>query len=198
MYETDAGIHMASPSINTEYTLDLADYVRSSIINSAGSWANAAVASALVAMGLFLILRNDPIGWVSVVFGLLIITGLIAIPFIWWAVRRRKDLLLSERHLTVDGSGIRIVTPTTNVEQTWTTFRTVREQFDGFVLEYGTGVSLLIPKHAFSEGDLDTFRVLADDAGKLDTSPRWRSTVFGILLGAGMVIVGLIAIANLA
>jgi len=149
-------------------------------------------------MGLFLILRNDPIGWVSVVFGLLIITGLIAIPFIWWAVRRRKDLLLSRRQLTVDGSGIRIVTPITNVEQTWSTFRTVREQFDGFVLDYGTGASLLIPTRAFAKSDLDTFRLLADQAGKLDTSPRWRSTVVGALLGAGMVILGLLAIANLA
>jgi len=106
--------------------------------------------------------------------------------------------LLSQRQLTVDGSGIRIMTPMTNVEQTWSTFRTVREQFDGFVLDYGTGVLLLIPKHAFAEGDLDTFRMLAEQAGKLDTSPRWRSTVFGILLGAGIVILGLVAIANTA
>jgi hypothetical protein len=196
----DAGgdIHERSPSIYTEYSLELGDYVRSSIINSAGSWANAAVASALVAMGLFLIVRNDQIGWVSVIFGLLIITGGMTIPIIWWAARRRKDLLLSQRQLTVDGSGVRIVTPNTNVEQSWSTFRTVREQSDGFVLDYGTGVSMLIPKHAFAEGDLDTFRMLADEAGKLDTSPRWRSTVFGILLGAGMVIVGLVAIANTA
>jgi len=75
MADPDGGIHGRSPSIKTEYSLELGDYVKSSIINSAGSWANAAVASALVAMGLFLVVRNDQIGWVSVVFGLLIITG---------------------------------------------------------------------------------------------------------------------------
>ena len=184
--------------IHVDYSPKLGDYLKATMVEAATSPANAALAGAFFSMGIFLILNDDPLGWTSMALGLLSITSLYSAPYICWNARRRADLMLSHRRLTADGSGIRIETGTSNVELTWSTFRKVRQQRDSFVLDYGTGVALMIPTRSFTPEDIAAFRALADGAGRLDTSPRWPRTIIGIALGICIVVIGLLVVASMA
>ena len=188
----------APEQIRTEYELTLGDHLRAIVMESLGSRVASALAGSLVVMGIFLIVNDDWLGWLSVGLGLLAITGLYNAPVIWWAVHRRADLMLGRRQLVADGAGIRITGPTSNVELTWGTFRAVRVRRDGIVLDYGTGFALLIPTRSFTPAAVDAFRALARQAGKLDTSPRWTRTAVGLTVGIGLTVAAMLAVANMA
>jgi YcxB-like protein len=185
-------------AIRAEYELTIADLLRATVIATLGSRVSAAVAASVFVAGAFLIANDDPFGWFAVGLGLLVITGLYNAPFIWWAALRQADLVVGRRQLVSDASGIRITAPTSKVEMTWDAFRTVRVRRDGLVLHHGTGFTLFIPTRSFTPAAVDTFRALAERAGKLDTSPRWPRTAVALAIGVGITVAAMLALANMA
>jgi hypothetical protein len=175
-----------SPSVvSARYRPTRYDYVSASTAAARGSALSVAIGTYLAAISIIPALNGEIISWGLIAFGVAIASGLYCVPIIWWAVSRRPDLMLGEYELNADSATIQIATATTRTQQTWATFRRVRELPDGFLLDYGTGANGLIPKRAFDAGSLKAFRDLALAAGKFDRSPGWRRTALGLAIGLG-------------
>jgi hypothetical protein len=132
------------PAVHVTFQLSVADY-RSAVIElTQQSVPSVAFGTLVAAMSVIPILGGDLFSIVALLFGLSLLTGVYCLPFIWWAIRKRSDLLLSRQELTADIRGIRTATPTTTTEQTWPTLRRVREITNVFLLDYGTGANAMI------------------------------------------------------
>jgi hypothetical protein len=178
----------ASPDeapIIVDYRPTTGDYVKTAVASASRSVVMVAIGTSLVGIAIIPVLNGDLVSWLTLLLGLTFVSGLYVVPFIWWAVQRCPDLMLTSQRLTVDAWGVRTEMATVKTEQARPTFRRVREVRSGFVLDYGTGANAVIPKRAFDPATLVRFRELASGAGKLDRSPRWRPTVVGMVLGGG-------------
>jgi len=108
----------------------------------------------------------DVLAWLPpIVLGVSFLTGLFAVPFAWFAVRRRRDLVEQSIQLVANATGITQTTPFGQGHLAWPVFARVREIGNWFFLDTGTGASQIIPKRALSPEDLATFRKLIADAG---------------------------------
>ena len=121
----------------------------------------------VVASGLLII--GDPGQWPLAIFNMLLgaalLTGLWCAPFIWWASRRRPDLMNAAMTIEADVAGLRIQAAYAAGSYRWDAFRRVRERGGFLFLDMMTGMNLLIPVAAFDEPNLATFRRLLVDAG---------------------------------
>jgi YcxB-like protein len=187
----DAG---AEPAIHVVYQLSGADYRSATIELTQQSVGTVAFGTVFVGMAVIPLLNGDLSSIPVLVFGLSLLTGVYCLPFIWWAIRRRSDLMLSRHDLTADEIGIRVATPTTTTQQTWSTFRRVRELTDVFTLDYGTGANGMVPKRALDAATAERFRIVVRSVGLLEQPPRWGNFVRGIGLGALLAVAVVIAI----
>jgi hypothetical protein len=177
----DAG---AEPAIHFVYQLTGADYRSATIELTQQSVGTVAFGTVFVGMALIPFLNGDLSSIPILVGGLCFLTGVYFLPFIWWAIRRRSDLLLSRHDVTADALGIRVATATTTTQQTWSTFRRVRELTHVFTLDYGTGANGMVPKGALDAPTAESFRSLVRSVGLLEQPARWANFVRGIGLGA--------------
>lgn len=99
------------------------------------------------------------------VFGLSILTGVFVIPFGWFTIRRRRELIEEPVEMVIDATGITRITSTNQSHVDWQVYVRVREVGDWFFLDTGAGANYPIPKRAFSPEDLAGFRRLVAAAG---------------------------------
>jgi hypothetical protein len=185
-------------AVHVMFQLSVADY-RSAVIEvTKQSVPSVAFGTFTVGMSVIPILGGDLASVVALLFGLSLLTGLYCLPFIWWAIRKRSDLLLSRQELTADARGIRIATPTTTSEQTWPTFSRVRELTNVFLLDYGTGANAMVPRRALDASTAEQFRRLVSSVGILEQPSRWTNFVRGIGLGTLLAVVFVAVISILA
>jgi hypothetical protein len=177
----DAG---AEPAVHIVYQLSGADYRSATIELTQQSVGTVAFGTVFVGMAVIPLLNGDLSSIPILVGGFSFLTGVYFLPFIWWAIRRRSDLLLSRHDLTADALGIRVATATTTTQQTWSTFRRVRELTGVFTLDYGTGANGMVPKRALDAPTAERFRSLVRSVGLLEQPSRWANFVRGIGLGA--------------
>jgi hypothetical protein len=86
-------------------------------------------------------------------------TGLLGVPFQWWAMRGRSELF--EAPVVVDATSeeLRMTAGYCRSSSNWSAFRPGgRELATMFILVTATKARLPIPKRAFSEADLAAFR----------------------------------------
>jgi hypothetical protein len=185
-------------AVSVRYRPTRYDYISASTAAARTSTPTVALGTYLVAIGIIPLLGGDLGGLAGIAFGVSIASGLYCVPFIWWAVSRRPDLMLGEYELNANSGTIEIATATTRTQQSWTTFRRIRELPDAFFLDYGTGAAGLIPKRAFEGGSLTTFRDLASAAGKFDRSPAWRRTALGGAIGVAAAVIFVLGVSVLA
>jgi hypothetical protein len=186
----------AEPAVHLTYQLTRSDYRSATLEITQQSVPSVAIGTFVAGIAVLPVLNGDLGSIVTLIFGLAIATGVYCLPFIWWATRRRSDLLLSRHDLTADATGIRVATPMTNTQQAWPTFRSVRELTNVFLLDYGTGANGMVPKRALDSATTDRFRDLVRSMSRLDQPPRWQNPVRGFGLGA-LVAVGFIVVINI-
>ncbi len=121
----------------------------------------------VVASGLLLVGDSSqwPPAFFNITFGAALLTGLWCAPFIWWASRRRPDLLNATMLIEADDLGLRIQASYGAGSYRWDMFRRVRERGGFLFLDMMTGMNVLIPVADFDEANLATFRRLLLDAG---------------------------------
>jgi ADP-ribose pyrophosphatase len=120
-----------------------------------------------IAAGLFTFWNGaDPVVWAyPLVFGGLLVTGIFAVPLVWWQARRRPDVVYAENTLTADEHGVRITAPYGGGAWKWSLFKRVRESRGFLVFDMQLGQGMLVPVDAFDPPNLAAFRRLLLDAG---------------------------------
>ncbi len=184
--------------IDVTYRMTASDYRSATIQMTRQSVGSVAIGAFLTGIAIIPILNGDLPSWVTLLFGLSLVSGLYCLPFIWWGIRRRHDLLFAEHELHADSDGIDVTTPLTKVHQAWPTFRRVRELSNLFLLDYGTGANAIVPARAFDLETTARFRALVVREGKLERTSPWQNWVKGAGLGALVAVAFVVVIALLA
>lgn len=163
------------------------DYVSTSAALLRVSTGSQVLGGAMLGLGTVgLIGLTDPFSLMPIAFGLALITGAFAIPFVWYGIRRRRDLLLAPLHVSADREGISITGPTSTTRQQWSTYRRVREIPTAFLLDTGTGANLMIAKRGPDPEVIERFRSLIADVGLLRGVASAEVRAAWILVGVGI------------
>ena len=157
----------AGDSITATYRVTLGEVVRATVgLARRSMWVRL--------LGLFMIaitgiaaLSGDPFALVGVAVGLAIATGWALAPFAWWQFRQRPDLFGAETTLTVDEGGLDVEGPFIQGHTNWNTYRKVHDVAGCFLFDNAAGVSLIVPKRAFSPSQLGVMYRLLDRRGLL-------------------------------
>ena len=163
-----AGTGEPGSTISVNYQLRLREYIGAIALLTRSSRGTQVLGLVMIALGIVPVVIGvtDVLAWLPpIVLGLSFLSGLFTVPFAWFAVRRRRDLVEQPIQMVADGSGISQTTPFGRGHLAWPIFARVREIGKWFFLDTGTGVSQLIPKRALTPEELAIFRKLIADAG---------------------------------
>lgn len=127
--------------------------------------------------------------------GVTILTGAFIAPFVWWAIRQRRDLVLTPMEVVAAGDGLSLSTRLSRARYEWSVFRRARETSQAFLLETDTNAALMLPKRGASDAEVQGLRRLLAHLGLLDSAPgtRLNRRLAGVALGlaAAVVTIGL-------
>ncbi len=178
------------PPVHLRYRPTVGDHLRVNGLLLRRSLLGLAFAGLLIGSGAVSFVAGDLYGVVLVVFGLLLASGLFAVPFVWLTVRRRADLLLADVDFVADATGLTHTTAVSTTRQVWSVYRRVRETGDAFLLDQGTGRTVFILKRGADPAQLVALRALFDAPGvRRGRSGRWRSlsaTAAALVLGTAV------------
>lgn len=172
------------------------DVIRNAMATSRASTSTVAVGTFSATVGLVsIVLTTDlHLAWAPpLVFGLALLTGAYAVPFVWWTIRRRRDLMLVAIDVLADSEGVELASAVASGRQSWSMFRRARELPSAFLFETGTSLSMAVPTNGASTADLEAFRALLVDLGLLRPSDgaELRRTLVGTAIGLIAAIVAL-------
>ncbi len=172
------------------------DVIRNAMAASRGSTSTVAVGTFAATVGVVtLVLATDlPLAWAPpLVFGLAMLTGTFTVPFVWWTIRRRRDLILAPMEVTADAEGVELTSAVASGRQAWSIFRRARELPSAFLFETGTSLAMSIPTSGAPPAELEAFRVLLADVGLLRSTDGGdlRQTLIGTAIGLVAAIVAL-------
>jgi hypothetical protein len=144
-----------SELINASATLSRAG----TFINGFGGYAATWTVIALVAGAPFFVLLPP------LVFAIGSLTGYYCAPFIWYAVWRRRDLVLTPTTVTLDDDGVEARTASASARQAWTFYRRARDLGDSVALEAGPNLAVLLLKRNLDEPERAQLRRILDAHG---------------------------------
>jgi hypothetical protein len=148
------------------------------------------------------LLAGDRSGVIGVLLGLSFLTGFFVVPFVWWSVRQRRDLLLAPVTVELDADGVTTTHSAATAHQAWSVYKRARETPSTFILETGVSSAAVLLKRAMGPTDVDVVRGLLTRAGLLGPPPtlirRLRPAIWiGVgLAAAGLLIGGAAFLAN--
>ena len=122
----------------------------------------------LTVLGVIGLVDGDLVGsLLTVVFGLSFLSGTMIVPFMYWSIHRRRDLVLAPIAVEADEAGIRISAAYGTSQHAWTVYRSARETSRAFLLDVGTGAASLLTKRDVALEDVEAFRALLSRVGLL-------------------------------
>jgi hypothetical protein len=122
-------------------------------------------AAPLIVLGTFVtvtsaitLVLGDATSIIGLLLGLSLLSGLFAAPFVWWAVRQRRDLLLAPVTYEIDDEGISMTTSSSTARSVWSVFRRARETRRAFVLDTGAGAAIVLLKRPMGPEVVESVR----------------------------------------
>jgi len=146
---------------------------------------------ATVAAVLSIVVTGDRGSIILLLGGLSLLTGLFVVPFMWWPIHQRRDLVLAPVHVVAEESGIALATETSSTRYDWTVFRRIRETSGAFVLDTGANVAILIAKRGVPEAEIENLRSLFVDVGTMPPPPtglRRLRPLLGVVIGVAAIV----------
>ncbi len=159
-------------SVTVTYRMTMGEVLRATVGLSRRSNIVRFFGLLMVALAIVPVMNGDLVSLVFLALGLAIATGWFAAPFAWWMFRKRPDLIGADTTLTVDDAGIGMGSDFAKGRTAWSTFRKVHDVADCFLFDTTAGVSMVVPKRAFSDSELAVVYRLLDRNGLLPTGAR--------------------------
>jgi ADP-ribose pyrophosphatase len=152
--------------VEAEFVLGLSDILAANMALSRASRGFMAWAIFILGAGVVTLLGGNVLLALPVlVVGLAGLFGVVSVPFVWFRLRRRPELLGGTSSIAADDVGLRYDSPFGSGVYPWAAFRRVRE-VDGFLFfDTGVGASLFVPLSAFRVEALSHLRRLLLAAG---------------------------------
>jgi ADP-ribose pyrophosphatase len=166
------GAPTVGESVTVTYRMTMGEMLRASVGLARRSILVRVFGLLMVAVAIVPVMNGDVISLVFLVLGLAIATGWFTAPFAWWMFRKRPDLVGADTTLTLDGDGVGSGTDFGRGRTAWSTFRKVHEVGDCFLFDTAAGVSMIVPKRAFTDAHLAVVYRLLDRNGLLASGAR--------------------------
>jgi len=178
---------------------------RDLILNAMAQWRRSGLfvgfGTFAITAGVLGLALGDLFGAISVIVGLLVLTGLPVGAMVWMSIRRRGDLMLAPLDIEADGSGIAYSMSQARARQEWSIFRRARETSRAFVLDSGVAPTI-ISKQGLDPSQVDGFRTLLVRAGLFESPPRFERlrlvlwAVIGLAAGIAIYFGSIVAVAT--
>ena len=159
-------------SVTVTYQMTMGEVLRATVGLSRRSNIVRFFGLLMVALAIVPVMNGDLVSLVFLALGLTIATGWFAAPFAWWMFRKRPDLIGADTTLTMDDDGIGSGSDFAKGRTAWSTFRRVHEVADCFLFDTAAGVSMVLPKRAFTDTELAVVYRLLDRHGLLPSGAR--------------------------
>ena len=167
----------------------IGDYMWNAIAITRSSMVSTAIGTFATTSGLLAtVLTGDISSVVVLLAGLSFLTGVFVVPFVWWPIHQRRDLVLAPVDVVADKSGVSFTTATSTGRHDWSVFRRVRETSGAFIFDTGTNVAILIAKRDVAERDVAGMRSLLVATGTLrptTTGVDRLRPLLGVAVGIG-------------
>lgn len=196
---TDESVAASGPrTVSFTVTPTTADLMSNAMTTTRSSTSAIAVGTFLLAIGvvaLALGVRDLMAVAFPLVLGTAFLTGAFILPFMWWSIRQRRDLILAPMEVTADQHALALTAAVGSSRTEWSAFRRARELPLAFLLETGTPAAVLIMKRGASDRDLAALRDLLARVGLLqpgDSSNTRRmalAAAFGLLAAAATIMI---------
>ena len=157
----------AGESVTVTYRMTMGEAVRASVGLARRSLGMQLLGLVTVVVTGFAVISSDPISIVGVLVGVAVATGWAIAPLSWWQFRKRSDLIGAETTLTVDEHGAELANQVGRGRTAWSAFRGVHDVSGSFLFDNDTGVSMVVPKRAFTDSELAFVHRLLDRNGLL-------------------------------
>jgi hypothetical protein len=144
------------------------------------------------ALTLFL---GDLFSLIGLAIGLALLTGAMIVPFVWWSIRQRRDLVLAVLDVTADRAGLTITSTQASTRQDWSIYRRVNETSRAFLLSTGMSATVLLAKRGMSPTELDAFRALLAEVGLLRPARRFDRIRQLVWVAVGLALAGALILA---
>ena len=155
----------AEAGVSVQYIGTATELARASMALTRRSRFGQVVGLLFVAAGVYLAVTSELLaGILPFVFGLLLVTGLLAAPFaylVWW---RRRDLMRQPTSFVASATGVDFSSAFGRSHLAWEAMTRIRETPGYLYLETGIN-NLYVPKRAFSPDQLAEFRRIVAEAG---------------------------------
>jgi len=161
-----------------------------------------AIGTFITAISLVAIVLGDRFSLFALLFGLSLLSGVFVVPFVWWTIRQRRDLVLGPVTVEADSEGLSMTSVQATTQLRWPVFRRARETKRAFQLDTGAGAVVVVHKRGVAEADIGAFRGLLTVNGLIQgPNPRTRlRPLVGVavgLIGAVVLIGGVVGFAEL-
>lgn len=165
MPSAPAGEASSGESVTVTYRMTLGEAVLASVGLARRSMGMRLLGLLTIAVAGLGVLLGDVVSVAGVVVGVAIATGWAIAPLSWWQFRRRPDLIGADTTLTADERGADVVSQFGAGRTAWSAFRRVHDVSGFFLFDTDTGVSMVVPKRAFTAAQLGVMHRLLDRNG---------------------------------
>jgi ADP-ribose pyrophosphatase len=162
----------AGDSVTVTYRLTMREVIRANVGLAGRSVFARVLGLLMVALAIVPVLDGDLVSIVFLGVGAAIATGWFAAPIAWWMFRKRPDLVEADTTLTADEHGIETATPFGGGRIEWSTYRKAHDVAGCLLFDTAAGVSMVVPKRAFSPSQLGVLYRLLDRNGLLPQGAR--------------------------
>ena len=162
----------AGDSVTATYQLTMREVIRATVGLAGRSVFARILGLLMVVLAIVPVLNGDLVSLVFLGVGASVATGWFAAPIAWWMFRKRPDLVAADTTLTADELGIETATPFGGGRIEWGTFRKAHDVAGCLLFDTAAGVSMVVPKRAFSASQLGVLYRLLDRHGLLPEGAR--------------------------
>ena len=162
----------AGDSVTVTYQLTMREVIRATVGLAGRSVFARILGLLMVVLAIVPVLAGDLVSLAFLGVGATVATGWFAAPIAWWMFRKRPDLVAADTTLTADELGIETATPFGGGRIEWGTFRKAHDVAGCLLFDTAAGVSMVVPKRAFSASQLGVLYRLLDRHGLLPEGAR--------------------------
>jgi ADP-ribose pyrophosphatase len=164
--DPSAGAAVPGP-VRVSYRLSLIEYLGAIVLLARSSRGMRAFGAVITVSGAYALIAGlDPLTWLPpLVFGPLVLSGAFTLPFAWYALRKRRELVEQPTTLLLDATGVTFASSFGESHLDWSLYARIREVGDWFFFDTGAGTNFMMPKRIYSPPELATFRKLIAAAG---------------------------------
>ncbi len=159
-------------SVTVTYRMSMTELLRATVALTRRSTIARLLGLLMIAAAVVLLMNGNPVSVIFLGSGLAIASGWFAAPIAWWMFRKRPDVFGADTTLTLDEQGVEAAGQFGRGRSAWSAYRKAHDVGDYLLFDTEVGVSLVVPKRAFSATELGVVYRLLDRHGLASDGPK--------------------------